>query len=111
MGHIIAVTNIGNTSPLQVAKVLLQRLQGGQNLAGMERIGERIDDRDSGCLGEFYDGFMGKRADSNGIVVARQDTPEVVERLTQAHHDARILKVTGMTTELVHTHFEGSPRA
>src|SRR5437879_12052700 len=102
MGDIIAVTNIGNPSPLQLAKMLLQRLQGGQNLAGMKRIGERIDHRNGGCLGEFYDGLMSKRANGNGIVVAREDTPEIVERLTQAQHDPRILKVAGMTTELVH---------
>src|SRR5437879_5764559 len=111
MGDIIAVTNIGNPSPLQLAKMLLQRLQGGQNLARMERIGERIDHWNGGCLGEFYDGLMGKRADGNGIVVPREDTPEVVERLTQAHHDTRVLKVAAMTPELVHTHFERSPRA
>src|SRR5262245_44661798 len=104
MGDIIAVTNIGNTSPPQVAKMLLQRLQGSQNLAGMKRISERIDHRNGGCLGEFYDRLMSKCTNGNGIVVSREDTPEVLERLTQAHYDAWILKIAGMTTELVHTH-------
>ena len=55
MGHIIAVTHIGNTSPLQLTEVLLQRLQCGQNQAGMEHISETINDRNSSCLSEFYD--------------------------------------------------------
>src|SRR5215510_3629438 len=108
MGDIITVTNIGNTSPPQLAKMLLQRLQGSQNLAGMEPISETIDDRNSGCLSEFDERLMGKREDDNAFIIAREDPSEVVERLTQAQHDTRILKVAGMTTELVHTHLEGS---
>jgi hypothetical protein len=76
----------------------------------MEHIGERIDDRDRGGSGEFYDGPMSKGPHGNSIVVAREDTPKVIERLTPAHHDTGILKVAGMTTELVHTDLEGGPR-
>ena len=69
--HIIAVTNIGNTSPFSVAKVPRSVCKAARIWQGWKHIGERIDDRDSGCLGEFYDRLMGKCTNGNGIVVAR----------------------------------------
>ena len=100
MGHIIAVTDVGNTPALQCAKMLVQRLQGRQNLAGMEHIGEAIDHWDGRDLGQFFNSRMGKGADDNAIIITRQNTPEIFDGLTQAQDDLRVLKVTGMAPEL-----------
>ena len=91
--------------------MLSQRLQCRQNLAGMEHIRETIDDWNSRYLRKFYDGRMGKGADDNAIIIARQDTPEIFNGLTQAQDDLRVLKVTGMAPELGHAHLERGTRA
>src|SRR5438128_4900526 len=111
MGHIIAVTDIGQAPALQRAKMFMECLQGRQNLAGMEHIGEAINDRDGRDLRQFLYGRMSKRADDNAIIVPRQDTPEIFEGLTQAQDDLRILKVAAVATEMGHAQLEGGTRA
>jgi len=91
--------------------MLTQRLQGRENLAGMEQISEAINHWDRCGLREFCHGGMGKGADDNAIIIARQDAPEILDGLTQAQDDTRVLKATGMASELGHADLERGPRA
>src|SRR5262249_46885296 len=111
VGHVVAVTNVGNASPFQIAKMLTQRLQCRENLAGVEHISEAVDNWDSCGLCEFYDRAMGKRADDNAVIIARQDTPKIFDGLTQAQDDLWVLKITGIAPELGHAYLERGTRA
>ena len=57
-GHVVAVADIGQRVALQPADQFLQRVQVGQGLAGMGKIGQPVDHRAGAVLRQLDDRLM-----------------------------------------------------
>jgi len=108
-GHVITIAQIGHFQPLQAALMLTDRLEIGQDLAGMHQVGQAIDDRDRTVPGQVEDILMGKGPDHDAIEIAGHDLRSVCDRFAAAELDVLAGQEQGVATELVHADFKGNP--
>ena len=54
-GAVVAVADVGEAQPLEVAEALAQRQHVGERLAGVVERGEPVDDGDLGGVGQLGD--------------------------------------------------------
>ena len=81
VGHVVAVTHPGHGFAGDAATVLDVREDVGQHLAGVEFIGQAIDDRDPGVRCKaLYLGLL-KSADHHNVGHAADDFGAVFNRL------------------------------
>ena len=69
-----AVAEEGDGEPGQLALVLADREQVGQQLAGVEVVGERVDDRDAGVRGHLLEVATGRRCARRSTAACRPST-------------------------------------
>jgi hypothetical protein len=85
MGNIIAVAAIGQGQARQLAEVLLDGEQIGQNLAGVKLIREGVDHGDLGIFGKDFQLPLVVGANGNGVQVAGENAGRILQRLAAAH--------------------------
>src|SRR3712207_9113205 len=61
----------------------------GESLAGVKLVGEAVDHRDLGMLGELVDVTLGEGADHDRDQVAREHLGRVLDRLAPAELEVR----------------------
>ncbi|MPM93976.1 hypothetical protein SDC9_141118 [bioreactor metagenome] len=112
VAHVVrGVPEVAEGQPAGVALVLPDRLQVGEDLAGVVLIGQRVDDRDPGVRRHLLDPLLpGGPPDDRGHVAA-QHPGGVGDRLTAAHLGAGGVDDHRMAAELGDADLEGDPGA
>ena len=86
-----------------------QRVHIGKHLAGMEQIGERIDNRDRRTLGKLNACLMADRAGDDKIRVQRNHRTDIMHGFPGCHPDRFLLEKHRMPAELRDAHFKRDP--
>ena len=94
MADVVAVAEVGDAHALEAAEPLADRHRVGERLQRMREIGEPVDDRDRGVLGERVDLGLVERADQE-----RADEPREHERGVAVALAAGELQVGGGQVE------------
>ena len=98
VGHVVAVTDPGDRLPADVAQVLLDGEDIGQDLAGMGQIGEAVDDGHLGILGQRFHVRVCEGPDHDPVHVSVEHPGRIGNGLTTTQLDiARREKVRGAT--------------
>ena len=82
--HVVAVTDPGVTLLGDIAQLLPNGEQVGENLAWVHEVGEAVDHRYGGVLRELLDVLVRERTDHDAVDVPREDTRRISDRLTAA---------------------------
>ena len=111
MADVVAIAQVGDTDAVQLTEPLTDRHGVGQRLQRVRRIGEPVDHRDGGVLGELLDLLLRERADQDRAHEAGED-----ERRVAAALAARELQVGGRhverhSAELRDTDLRADPRS
>jgi hypothetical protein len=113
--HVVgAVAEVGQPQPGQgrrAAPALGQGLQVGQHLAGVEVVGQRVDDRHRGGGGHRGQPLLGEGAPHHRVDVAGQHHPGVLQGLLPPQLGAAPVDDDGVPAELGDAHLEGEPGA
>jgi len=80
-GDVVAVADVGEAQPVELAEALAQGEQVGERLAGVVQRGERVDDRHLGPGRQLGDVLVGAGADHDRVEVAGEDAAGVADRL------------------------------
>ena len=83
------------TLPFPPAEALPDGEQVGQHLAGMQQVGEAVDDRDRGVAGQLLDVRVVEGADHDAVEVAREHPRGVPDRLAPAELDVAATRGRG----------------
>ena len=75
------------TRPSSVPNSSLHREQVGEQLAGMQQVGQAVDDRHGGEPRQLLDVGLREGADHDAVDVARQHARRVADRLAAAELD------------------------
>ena len=81
---VVAVAHVGGTHTGRIAESLADRHDVGQPLAGVMGMGEGVDHRHVGVLGQFHHLAVVHGADDDGVDEARQHLGGVLDRLAAA---------------------------
>ena len=84
MTHVIAITDPGDGLAAYVATVLDIGLHVGENLAGVEQVGQCIYHGNAREAGELLDFAVFKRADHNGVDHGRKNAGGVFDGFATA---------------------------
>jgi hypothetical protein len=85
VGHVVRpVAQVDQRAAGEVAEALADREQVGEDLAGVELVGERVDHRHGGACGHLLDARLVARAPDDGIDVAGQHAGGVGDGLAAA---------------------------
>ena len=82
-------------------------LQIGQDLAGVAEVGETVDDRNGGILGQGVHFLLGIGADHDAVAEAGQDPGSVLHRLVAADLAVLAGQEDGVAAQLIDTSLEG----
>ena len=91
--------------------VLLDRQEVRQDLARMQQVRQRIDDRDARPLCKLLHAVMAERADHDAVEVARQHARRILDRLAAPELQVAVRQEQRLSAELVHARFERNARA
>ena len=83
----------------------------GQDLAGVEFVGEAVDHRHAGVFGEALDDRLLEGADHHDVAHPRDHLGGVFDGLAAAELGITRVEVDGRAAELLHPRLEGQPRA
>ena len=111
MQHIVAVAGPGDGLAVDRAAMLLEGHDVGHELAGMGVVGQPVDDRHGGVLGQFEQPLMRGGADHDRIDIARQHLGRVGDGLGAAELHFGAGQHDGLAAELAHADVEGDARA
>src|SRR4051794_15285527 len=109
VGHVVAVTEVGQRDAGEGSLVLADRLQVSERLAGMGVVGQRIDHRHRRRCGKCGDPVLAKGADHDGVDVTRQHLRGVFDRLAATELRGAGVEDDGMAAELGDADLEGQP--
>ena len=111
MGHIVAITDVGQRLSGQITMGLAHREEVGQGLAGVLEIGEGIDHRHGGPVGVIHQLLLGEGAHGQHIAVATEHPCGVFQGLatTQLRHLG--IEVHRLPTQAGHRHLEADAGA
>ncbi|MNF67865.1 hypothetical protein D3C84_496930 [compost metagenome] len=87
--------------------MLEEGLHVGQQLAGMEIVGQAVDHRHPRMCGEFGERAVGEGADHHRIEHARHDDGAIADRLATAELGIARRQEDGLAAELDHAGLEG----
>ena len=106
--HVVrAVAVVRHPQAAQRAFAFDEGLQIGEHLAGVELVGERVDDRHRRGRGHRGEPHLPERPPHDGIDVAGQHFRGVLQRLLAAELGAAAIDDDGVPAELSDTDFEG----
>ncbi|MOA06056.1 hypothetical protein D3C78_1256770 [compost metagenome] len=109
VAHVVAVADPGHGLALDRAAMLEEGLHVGQQLAGVQVIGQAVYHRYTGVGGEFGQGAVGKGADHHRVEHARHDDGAVADRLAAAQLGIARGQENRLAAELDHAGFERQP--
>ena len=111
MGHVVAITDVGQGQALQLPEGLPQGEEVGEGLAGVLLVGEGIDHRDRGPMGIVGQIGLGEGTDRQGIAVATQHPGRIGDRFAPTHLGDKRQQVNGLAAKAGHGHGEADPGA
>ena len=111
MQHVVAVAGPGEGLAGHRTAMLLEGHDVGHELAGMRVVGQPVDDRHGGVLGEFEQPRMVGGADHDGVDIARQHLGRVGDGLGAAELHLGAGQHDRLAAELAHADVEGDARA
>ena len=109
-GDVVAVADVGEPQPVELAEALAQGQQVGQRLAGVVQRGQRVDDRDLGRRGQLGDRLVGAGADHDRVDVAREHPRRVADRLAAGELHLVAAQDDRRRPQLGDADLEGDPR-
>ena len=111
MRHVVAVADVRHLQPLEILSlVLANRQEVGQRLARMEEIGQGIDDRNVGILGELLHLLMLEGADHHAVEIAREDASRILDRLAAPDLQVAVREEECLPAKLKHARLKGNAR-
>ena len=105
-GHVVAIANVGDGCPLQSALLLVDGKEIGQRLAGVLVVGQGVDHRHGGVLGQRLQRALGKGAHYDDVDVAGEDASRIGDRLSDSHPNLIFSQVKRMSSKLMHSYVE-----
>jgi hypothetical protein len=84
VADVVAVAEVRDAHVVEAAETLANRHDVGERLARVELVGEAVDDRDLGVLGQFVHVALRESANHDRVEVAREDMGRVLDRLPAA---------------------------
>ena len=109
-GDVVAVADVGEAQPVELAEALAQGHQVGQRLAGVVQRRQRVDDRDLGRGGQLGDRLVGAGADHDRVDVAREHPRRVADRLAAGELHLVAAQDDRGRAQLGDPDLEGDPR-
>ena len=110
--HVVAVADIDHFEVAEVAALMLLDCQQiRQDLARMQQVCQRIDDRDARPFRKLLHAVMAERADHDAVEVARQHARRILDRLAAAELQIAVREEQRLPAELVHARFKRNTRA
>ena len=109
VGHIVAVADEAQLQTLQPGHLLPDGHQVGQHLAGVGKVGETVDDRDGGVLGQLLHLVLAIGADHDAVTVAAEHPGGVGDGLAPADLALLAGEEERVAAHLVGSHLEGHP--
>ena len=103
-GHIVAVANVSQPTPGQAALILNDSGQVGHYLAGMFPVGQGIDHRHGGALGQFYQAAVGIDPGHDAVHIAGQNPGHIGHRLPYAQTHLLRPQVKPIAAQLLDAH-------
>lgn len=107
VAHVVAVADPGHGLALDAAAVLVEGLHVGEQLAGVQVVGQAVDHRHLRVRGEFRQGGVGEGADHHAVEHPRHDPGAVADRLAAAELGVARGEEDRLAAELDHPGFEG----
>lgn len=80
VGHVVPVTDVTDPEPLVGACLFLDGEEIPQDLAGVEKVGEAVDDGNGGFPGELFDEVLAEGPDDNAVEIPGHDPGGVGDR-------------------------------
>ena len=111
VADVVAVAEVGDADAVEPAQLLADRHHVGDRLAGVELVGEPVDDGDVGVLGELVDVGLLERADHDPVEVAGEHHRGVLDRLAAAELQVAGGEVEARPAELRDADLEAHARA
>ena len=109
VAHVVAVADPGNPTSADIAAQFEPGLHVGEQLAGMQQVGQAVDDRHAGVSGEGFDALVTEGPDHHHIHHAGNDAGGILDRLAAAELAVARRQEHCMTAELGHAGLEGNP--
>ena len=106
VGHIVAVADVAEFAPLDVALILADGHEVGEHLAGVAIVREPVDDGDGAELGEGFHFPLIEGADHDAVEVAREHAGGVLDDLSPADLQVAGGEEEGCAAEVEHAHLE-----
>ncbi|KAF5289491.1 hypothetical protein FQR65_LT20825 [Abscondita terminalis] len=106
VGHVVAIADPGDGLALDRAAVLDEGEDVGQDLAGMELVGQAVDDGHARVLGKAHDLVLAVGADHHQVGHAADDARAVLDGLGAAQLAVARGQVDHRAAELVHAGLE-----
>ena len=103
-GHIVAVANVSQPAPGQIALIFDDSGQVGQDLARMFPVGQGIDHRHGGIFGQFPEAAVGMDPGHDAVHIAGQDPGHIGHRLPDAQAHLLRPQVKPIAAQLLDAH-------
>ena len=111
VGHVVSVTDVGDDDAVEVYLPLVEREEVGEDLAGVEPVGQPVDHRHAGVAREAHGELVIERPDHDPVDVAGEDPRHVLDRLAGADPDLAIGDEHRFPAQLRHRDLERQPGA
>ena len=106
MADVVAVAHVGDSHALEPAESLADGHHVRERLAGVEVVGQAVDDRHVGVLGELVDVRLAVRPDEDRVEIPREDHGRVLDRLRRAEVQLAEAEVERSPSEVAHAGLE-----
>ena len=108
MCHVVAVAYINQLTAFEHLHLLLNSEDIGQSLAGMQQIGQAVDNGNACIFSQLNNGIMGEGTDHNTINEAGKYTRGITDRLAAADLGSGIAQINRMAAQLPEAYLKRS---
>ena len=108
---VIAIADIGDFHPLELAEALVHCEQVADSLAGVAIVAQSVDHRHRGVPGQVEHVLVAEHTGHDRVDVTAQDAGHVTDRLALAEGDLARREVQSVAAQVQHGHVERYARA
>ena len=107
MCHVVAIADINQLAALEHLHLLLNGKDIRQCLAGMQQVGQTVDNRYACIFSQLDNGIMGEGTDHNTVNEAGQHACSITNRFAAANLGSRIAQINRMAAQLPEANLKG----
>ncbi len=109
IGDVVPIADPRDDLSLPTPQRFADGQEVGEDLAGVQQVGEPVDDRDAGEARQLLHLLVGAGADDQGVEVAREHPRRVPDRLPPVHLALPVGEEDRVGAELERADLEGDP--